>query len=224
MEDGNVKNKIVAVLLILTFFLLPSSISASIFCTYDTKSYLKKMASNINLSYDYVEQEEKAIFKITFSNVYKEFYLKEVKTGQVYYPDTTKDLSEIEVNNYNSGKSYQFEVYTNRVDCEDEILATFYASLPYYNPYYKEDVCTNLNYELCSKWSQHNLSKEQFIENVTKYKESLKQEEIEIPLEEENKLPYLLEFYLNYYYIILPIIIIGLSYIIYLHNKKDSFF
>lgn len=223
MEDGRMRKKIV-ILSMFLFFFLPKPVSASIFCTYEMKSYLKNLASNMNLSYDYIEQNENAIFTITISNVYKEFYIKEKKTGQIYYPDTSKEISEIILNNYISGQTYQFEVYTNIVNCEDEILATFYTSLPSYNPYYKEEVCKGIEEsELCSKWSNHSLSKEQFIEKVEQYKQSLKKEKIEIPKEEE-KLPYLLEFYLNYYYIILPVIIIGCGYFIYLYNKKDSFF
>lgn len=218
------KKRIIIPLLLL-FFMIPIHVKASIFCTFETKAYLKSLASNINMSYDYVISNDKAIFSITFTNVYKDFILVDKTNNKTYYPDTTKDLSEIKIEGYESGKTYTFQIYTTVTDCDDEILITLYANLPYYNSFYDLDVCSGLDsYDLCSRWYNHGLTKEKFIETVEKYKESLKEEKKDDDNSDDSKLPYILEFYLKYYYIILPIIILGGGYVIYQHNKKDSFF
>lgn len=213
-------------LTLLLLALLPSTVNASIFCSYETKTYLKQLASNVNVSYDFVEQEDRAIFKLTFSNVHKNLIIREKNTERSFYPSSSSDLSEIVLENYESGKTYQFDIYSNVSDCDDEILMTLYVNLPYYNSYYREDVCKGLDsYDLCTRWHQHGLSKEKFIETVAKYKESLKEEPTQKEEKETNNIfTLILSFYLHYYYIILPIIIVVFGFIIYRLNKKESFF
>lgn len=218
--------KRIVLLAALLLVMIPSTVKASIFCSYETKTYLKQLASNINISYDFVEENDRAIFKLTLSNVHKNLIIREKNTDRVFYPSSSKELSEIVLENYESGKTYQFDVYSTVSDCNDEILMTFYVNLPYYNSYYKEEVCKGLDsYPLCTRWNRHGLSKDKFIENVTNYKESLKEE---TPTKEEETkskgLSFLLDFYLNYYYIILPIIIVVFGFMIYRLNKKESFF
>ena len=216
------KKKILT-LLVLTILCIPYTVHASIFCDYTEKVRLKNLASNINKSYDYVETEDKAIFKITLSNVYKELYLKRKDTEEVFYPNSNQAMSEMVFENYESGKSYAFEIYTTHVDCEGDLLETLYIPLPTYNPYYKLPVCAGLDdYDLCSKWSNHGLTKEKFIETVTNYRNEKGQEEEQE--ESKTQIPYWIEFYARYYYILLPIIIIGLGIAIYKLNKKETFF
>lgn len=211
--------------LALAILFIPHTVHASAFCDISEKVRLKNLASNINKSYDYVELDDKAIFKITLSNVYKELFLKRIgekrEAIQEFYPNRGQDMSEIILENYESGKSYTFEVYTNHFGCEGDVIETIYVTLPTYNPFYKLSVCQGLdNYEMCTKWYNHGLSKEKFIEVVQEYRN---QKEEESGREEEHN-SYLLEFYLKYYYILLPTIILGLGYIIYKENKKGQFF
>ncbi len=211
--------------LVLAILFIPYTVHASVFCDFSEKVRLKNLASNINKSYDYVELDDKAIFKITLSNVYKELFLKRInskrETEQEYYPNSGQDMSEIILENYESGKSYTFEVYTTHFGCEGDVIETIYVTLPTYNPFYKLPVCQGLeNYDMCTKWYNHGLTKEKFIEVVQGYRSQKEEEE----QKEEEHSSYFLEFYLKYYYILLPIIIIGLGYIIYRENKKGQFF
>ncbi len=217
--------RIMKILLLFILTVIPVNIHALYACPYETASRLKSLASNITTSYDYEIVGEDALFTIQFANFYKDLIIRDVTNNVLYEPDTSKDMSELTLNGFQDGQTYQFEVYTGVTDCTEEVLFVIYVNLPTYNPYYQESVCSDVpDYQLCQKWSNHGLSKEEFISQVNRYKESLKQEPIEDTVEEDDsQLPYLLEFYLNYYYIILPLIILGGGYIIYYNRKKDTF-
>ncbi len=216
--------KVLITFLIFAFFLLPNKIQASVFCPFDTKIYLKNLASNINYTYDLNEQNGVS-FRITLSNIHKNLWIQRKDTGEKYYPDTSKDMSEITLEGFENGKSYQFDVYSNVEDCDDDILFTIYVTLPTYNPYYNLEVCKGLEYyNLCGKWYNHGLSKEKFIEEVNKYRESINKKEEEEEKEKKDTSSFLLEFYLKYYYIILPAIIIPAGIYIYRYQKRERFF
>ena len=62
--------------LLITLFLcfIPNNIKA--YCTSSDKAKLKKIVSNVNISYDYEIVNYKAKFKITFNNLTPDIYFK----------------------------------------------------------------------------------------------------------------------------------------------------
>lgn len=192
------------------------------YCSYQQQARLKGLASNINTSYDFVEKNNKATFSITLTNLNPDLYIIDMTNNKTY--EYTKD--EIKINGYSSGQVVKYQVYSNVEFCSN-LLYTISVALPSYNPYYKESVCDGLNnYSLCERWTKHNLNKEQFIERVNQYRDSLRggSTEIETPKEEDAIWDIILEYILKYYYVPLILIIIGCSIGIYVSNKKSNIY
>lgn len=205
----------------LFLLLLPIMRIKAFYCRYSDISYLKKVASNINTSYDYVETTEGVTFSITLTNLNSELYLVDSLNKRYDYKD-----NELTISGYHPGQTIQFKVYTTRQFCEKELLSTIRLTLPSYNPYYKDKVCSGLeDYNLCNRWSSHGLSYTDFVKRVNQYKQSLiKEQPIEPePVTQDNSIiQFIARLLVDYYYIILGIVIIGCSVGIYVMNKKNN--
>ena len=152
-------------LLVLLLCLLP--ISTKALCTSSDKARLKKIISNINISYDYEMVRNNAIFSIKFNNLSPELYFTD-QFGNYY--TQYGDNNEIVLNNFSDGKSYMFAFYGVN-SCTNEKVGNLYVTTPTYNPYYKLSVCDNAReFELCQKWVSHSLSRDEFINKVNEYK------------------------------------------------------
>lgn len=215
--------RLVAILFLFVAFCLPFKVNAAWYCDYIELAELKSIATNIRYIYDYKIENDTAIFKITFTNIYKEFYIYDVNNNKYYYPDQNKDISEITVDGYQSGKSYNFIVYTTREKCEEQTIYSFYVTLPNYNKYYSDLLCKDYqNYKLCQKWANlGDISYDEFQKQMNEYIESLKIKNEESK-ENEQTIHWLLEFYLKYYIYILPIVIVTLLVIIYSLSRKNK--
>ncbi len=205
----------------LLFLLIPFQIKA-ILCKNEDKVKYQALANNITTSYTYQEENGTISFQIILSNIYDRFTIKDVKNG-VTYPYRG---SELIIANLSPNTSYRFDVYMEDLYCKDELLYSHYVNTPPYNPYYQDPVCQGMeNNALCQKWTNITLSYDEFKKKV----EGLKQP-TEKPTEEKSKedvkgiYDYILELYLDYYYIVLPIFIIGGIFIIYRYNKKNDLF
>lgn len=190
------------------------------YCNYQDVAKYKKIASNINYSYEYIETDNDVVFKITLVNLDPSLYLKDSKSNVYYYTS-----SEIVVDG-KSGENISFYVYPTDTFCKKESLYTIRIQLPTYNKFYKDEICKGIEtYELCNKWSTHNLSYEKFTSKVISYKESLKKDEIIIEVNDEKTiLDYIIKFAIDYYYVILILIIFICSTIIYIKNKKSDIY
>lgn len=181
------------------------------------------MAQNITTSYTYTEQDGNITFQITLSNIQAGLIIKDVKNNTIY----PYRGSELTIPNLQANTSYRFDIYTDDIDCDLETLYSHYVNTPAYNPYYQDEVCIGMEeYPLCQKWTQVNLTYEEFHQEVEKAKQPSESTEVEIKPEQNIKgiYDYILEFYLNYYYIVLPIFIVGGIIIIYRYNKKNDLF
>lgn len=195
----------------------------AIVCSNEKKVRLQTIARNITTNYTYVEQDGSITFQITLSNIQEGFIVKDTKNNMTY-PYRGNELT---ISNLAANTSYRFDIYTNDIDCDLEVLYSHYVNTPPYNPYYQDEVCIGAEeYTLCQKWTNMKLSYEEFKQTVHKYKQSKVQKEIKEENEETIKgvYDYILEFYLNYYYIVLPVFIIGGIAIIYYYNKKNDLF
>ena len=159
--------KIKFIIILLLLCLIPKNVNA-LSCSSQEKARLKKIMSNINISYDYTMIQDNAMFSIKFNNLNPELYFKD-QFGNVYY-DNNLYNDELVLYNYADGKSYTFSFYGTN-SCTDEKIGNLYVTTPSYNPYYKLSVCDNAKeFELCQKWVSHSLSRSEFIEKVNKYK------------------------------------------------------
>lgn len=209
-----------AILSIFAFMLIPNSIKGAV-CKDSDKVNYQSLAKNISISYDYKEEGTKAKFNLTFSNIPEGFYLVEYNSEQ-NYPYVG---SEITIPNLSQGRSFKFEVYTTSLGCDNIVLYTHYVTLPYYNPYYTDSLCDNIkNYKYCNKWVNKKITYSEFKENVEKYRNNIKKEEIKEEEKQTSLFDTIISFYLDYYYIILPIIILtGIVTIRRSIRKQDLF-
>ena len=213
--------KRLGIFLCLLFIIFPLQARA-ILCTNDKKVKYQALASNITTSYTYQEVNGTITFQITLSNINSELIIKDVKNDKVY-PYQGKELI---IPNLKEGTSYRFDVYVEDMDCDDKIMYSHYVNTPSYNPYYQDEICRGMeNYSICQKWSKVTVSYEEFKRKV----EELKKEPTKPIIKEEEEEfktigDYLLEFYLSYYYIVLPIFIVGGIVIIIRYNKKNDLF
>ena len=216
--------KVLPFVIMMLFLLFPTTIDAAWYCEYADLAKMKNLASNINISYDYKIENNDASFTITLSNVYRDLYIYDVTNNKYYYPDADQDMTEFVISGYDDGKSYRFSVYTTLAKCEDKLVYTFYATTPKYNQYYNDPLCDgHANYNLCQRWANlSNMTYAQFQQNMQEYLESLKSDDLLEEDEDSKEIPWLLEFYLNYYMYILPSLIGILLITIYVISKKDD--
>lgn len=179
---------------------------------------LQKLAKNITTSYDYVENNSSVQFSITFENVSNELYLKNSSSGEEFYGD-----GEFTLNNYSAGENYKFEVRSTNALCNTKALSYIYVNLPPYNPYYNDPICNGVSYKYCNKWQKNTLSYDEFVQDVTNYKNSLITND-EKSQQIKGLFDYIVEFYANYYFIILPVIILFSVIGITVYTKKTSLF
>ncbi|MEG2321929.1 MAG: hypothetical protein RSB71_00355 [Bacilli bacterium] len=211
-------------LLICLILLMPIVKVDALYCQYNDLARLKKMAANITTTYEYTVSD-KAIFSITLFNLHPSLYVVDTTNNKTY----NYQNNELILNNYNGGQTVIYKVYTNQSDCSKELLTTIRVVLPTYNIYYQDKICEGLNnYELCQKWSSHNLSYNDFIKNVTAYKESLKVDvpDVSEPVTKikDNIINKVVAFILDYYYLFLIIVIAGSGIGIIKINKKDNLY
>lgn len=159
--------KLKFLLIIFALCLIPNKARA--YCTSSEKARLKKIVSNINITYDYEIVNSIAKFTIKFSNLTPDIYFKDPYDNRYEVSDLQNN--EIVLNNYFEGSSYAFNFY-GRNSCSGSIISTLYVNTPNYNPYYQYSVCDDAKeYELCGKWVSHSLTRDEFIEKVNQYKQ-----------------------------------------------------
>lgn len=205
-------------LLVILLLIVPSKVHGY-YCNYEDIAKYKKIASNINYSYEYEEVNNDVLFHVTLVNLNNALYLKDSNSNIYNY--TSNEI----VVDAKSGENLIFYVYPTDSFCEDKFIYTLRIQLPTYNKFYNDPICSGVeNYSLCNKWSTHNLNYDKFIQNVNNYKESLKKNEIINNNEEKGLIYYVIEFLIKYYYIILIIIITVCSTIIYFRRKRDNIY
>lgn len=207
-------------LLFLLLLLIPIS-SKAYYCDYDDYNEFRKKASNVNLMVDYEIILDEARFTITLYNIKEEQYIYDVKNDKTYYYDGN-DSIEIVVT---KPGSYSFEVYSEDNYCDNNYLNKLFAEIPIYNPFYKDDLCVGIeSYKYCQRWFSKKLDYSEFVDSVTQYRESLKVKDIIVEDDYKSIFDYMLEFYLKYWFIILPAIIVVCSVSIVILRKKENKF
>lgn len=199
--------------IIILLLLMPLSIKAA--CTSGELSPYKTLSSQVNTYYDYNEQTNK--FKITVYNISDKLKIK--KGDNEYFGNGT--IGETIIDNLEPGQNVTLGIYPRNGECAALRIQTLYVNLPYYNEYYKDEVCINNKNILCSKWANtKNYTYEQFKKEVSSQQKQ--QEEIKEPEPEIEKYTFL-EFLGDFYIPILLLIIISGSIAIYYLDKKSKF-
>ena len=193
-------------------------------CEYSVVSNLKSLVSNVNISYTYEIRNNDAYFNVTLNKIPKDVYFIDTKTNAKYYYSDTAD-GEITIKEYNNvtDGQYRFMIYNGI--CDGVKLGTKYYKFPKYNKIYNSEICKGIeNYSLCKKWSKDNYSDDEKINKIKEYKSSEKEdvEKSEIKYEKDT-ISKIVEFYIKYYYLFLPIIIFICVIIMFISRKKNSF-
>lgn len=208
------------ILIFFILFIIPLKTSAY-YCNYDDYNMARKQANNVNYFVDYKIENDKAIFTITIYNIRNNQTIKDVKNNKSYSYNG-KEYIKIDVT---TSGMYTFEVYSSENYCDENYLNKLFVEIPKYNKYYKDDLCKGIeNFKYCQKWFSTDISYSDFKKAITEYKDK----KVEI---EENEIDdyksiyeYILEFYLDYYFIILPIIIVICLIGIAIKKKKENEF
>lgn len=200
---------------------MPSIVNAQ--CSYDEKSKLQTLAGNLNFSYNYVEVDNginsSVNFNITISNLVPELYVVDQTNIRVY----NYTGSDIVIDRNNPGTTTQFIVYGNTENCGGVELIINYVSLPSYNRFYKDEVCSGIaDYKLCNRWTRVDMTYSEFTKKVLDYKAQLKVEAEPTQIQEVSLVEKIMAFLSKYsFYLFGGITIICSGLIFYLKRKDD---
>ena len=192
-------------------------------CMYSDIAELKKIAANVNYSYEYNIVENEALFNITLTNLTTDIYFVDETTNKIY----KNKAAEITLKNYASGETIIYKFYPSNSDCSSTNLYTIRITLPKYNKYYNNSVCNGATeYSLCQRWSSHNLDYSSFVEKVSQYKLNKQEQQQALSKEVDNDslFHYIILFLTEYYYIILIILGATISIMAYIRNKRNSIY
>ena len=167
------KKKIILLTLLILF---PISCKA-LDCSYAEQARLRKIASNVTTSYDYVENNGNVSFSVVLTNITNEIYVYDKVNDKNYYFNGS---NEINISGYAPGTNVRYQIYPTKANCTQSYLANKYVNLPYYNKYYADPLCEGKNYSICGKWQRVTLSYDEFVKTINDYdkkKEETKEEE-----------------------------------------------
>ena len=223
---GKIKmnKKMKKLMMILMFFVLFLPIKTKAMCDYTKLANLKKLASNVNISYDYEDIASGVNFYVTISNINKKIYVKDVTNNRIFNSINTPS-GEVTISDFKSGESYKMEIYSDfDPSCYGELLNTTYINLPTYNPFYGDRICVGIeDYSLCQKWIKHDMTWKEYKKAINEYKETLnlKKQNEEI---NKNFIEKIIDFvYNNYILIGLGILIIVIIVIVIRYVTRDRF-
>jgi hypothetical protein len=211
-------------LLLFAFFIFSIKVNAQ--CTSEELNSLMKEVGQVTINYTYNEKAN--TFKIIAEGLSSNIN-GYVKNEGVINWDGNKETS---ISNLLPGKTYILEFISGESSsCYHKTLTSKSITLPFFNQYYKDELCVNHeSYDLCKKFVYYKVnSYEEFKLRLNSYIKGLKKEEIPIEnLKEEIKkdlFTEILKFLEKYYlFITIPIIVGGLTTItiIKIKERKES--
>lgn len=208
------------ILLFSVIVLCPNNAKA-LLCDNELKVQYSEMAKNISVNYEYQESNDDISFNIKLSNIPEGFSINDYKNGMTYDYNGSELVIPAEKN-----KSYVFNIYYPNTPCHMEVLYKHYITIPAYNYYYKDEICSDIkDYKLCSKWLNVTISYDEWKNKVLEYKNTLNKDNEEEKEENVQGLfDIIIAFYVDYYMFILPGVILLSIGGIYLYNKKHDLF
>lgn len=214
MEESNVVKHVKSILFILLLLLPFTSVKAE--CSSTEVSKLRKIANNVNVSYVFYESRN-ATYDVTISNLTTEIYLMEALTNKKYsYNSKNKDVV---ISNVKAGTVLKLEIYATKKNCYDDKLTSKTVVLPTYNLYYKDPLCEQAkDHPLCQRFTKTGITEDEFRKIINDYLKPDEQEQ-EVPT---NNL--WLDLLLDYYWVLLSIIIVGGTTGIIVYRNKNKLF
>lgn len=156
------KGKYLVYILLSFSCLFPFSVNAE--CDYQRKAELSRIASNVQFSYNYDENND---FTVNITNLTDDIYIKDD------YDNYMSGVGEKQYS-YNNGDTIRYTIYSNDNNCKDEEIMTRYLSLPYYNPYSDTSECKeHPDFKYCQRWSNSSVDFDKFNNELIKYKNEL---------------------------------------------------
>lgn len=212
------KNKYIF-LFVFTMIFFPLKIKAA--CSNEKLTNLTLLSNNINYYYEYEENENDVSFDIVFYNLNNSFFIQNANDNSFY-----ASKNEIRIKNFKPGSEYIFNIYPTNY-CSNHRIKTIYIKLPYYNKFYKYDVCRNLDdFDYCKKWSEVTINYEQLKNKIDEYKNKEEKDKKEEKKEKYTLIDYvkkfIVEIYIENYFIFLPLTIVCLIVIIYYLDQRDK--
>lgn len=209
-------------LILFLFVFLIFSIKVNAQCTSEELNSLMKEVSQVTVNYTYNEKTNK--FKIDVEGLSSNIYISIANKGTLIWNMDNK----ITMDGFNPGETYVLEFVSGITSsCYFKTLTSKSITLPFFNQYYKDELCKNYeNYDLCKKFVYYRVnSYEEFKLRLNSYIKGLKKEElpIEKPKDKEKKDLFIetLKFLEKYYlFIAIPIIVGGLTTIIIIKIKE----
>ena len=195
-------------------------------CDYTLLANMKKLASNINTTYTYRLIDDYVYFDITLTNIQSDMYIIDKNSKKTYYYKDTNN-GVVTLKDYGSGK-VNFIIYSNNNDCLKEKLAVKTVNLPFYNSFYNYPECDGIEqYKLCQRWTKYDGTLDNFIKSINNYKSKLSSNNISEEVVTNNLFTRIIKYYVDYFYILIPLTIgfvIGILYLYnFIKNKKNRF-
>ena len=194
-------------------------------CDYTTVANLKKLINNIDVSYTYSIINNEAVFDVTLANIPPNVSFRDSYNSKKYFYSDTSN-GEIIIRGYKDVQDGNYTFSVKNGICDNVKLGTKYYKFPIYNHRMNSDSCKDIpKFSLCKKWLNKYYYDYEFEREVKKYKESLEQKEttqLDIKYEKDF-FTKLIEFYVKYYYVLLPAIIVIFGTIIIVYNRKGRF-
>lgn len=207
--------------LIVSFCLLPIFVKAE--CSNNDKERLQKLANNVTYT---IDENVNGTFKVTFAGLSDDVRIFNPRNMGYYRNLSNSKVGEVSIDQLQQGETYQFYVYSATTSCVIDRFRTITINVPNINPYYNDDICKNArNYSLCQKFTEVNLSYDEFVQNVSNYIKENGSQGSTIKPQDTAKPFNFLKFYKKYYWptfigMILIFIVIIILWI--KENKKNK--
>lgn len=195
------KKYILCIFSLLSILLFISDVAAEedTTCNYNSKAYLNKLASNVNVAYDFkYETNGTVTFDISVYNIVEDLYIsykaENSNEEKIFANMTTDGTYTFNVKDIDNIINYTFIVRSLKFGCTHDIR-TITLVKPKKNPYSDLDICKYEeleDYFYCQKWISQELSgnEKEIIAKIKEKKNSLKKNTPTrcIECEEENSL------------------------------------
>lgn len=182
-------------------------------CDYQRLAELSRLASNVQLSYTYSEENG---FQITMTNLTNDLYATNIY-GQRIDGGAERVFEAV------SG-SYNYDIYSNDSNCPGEFLLRKSINLPVRNSYSYYDECKQYpNFKYCQMWSNISVTHEQFMEELEQYKGNVEEMKDQLTTEKISIFDTLLEVLgANWFMFVFLGVVVLLTLIIFFVKKKHK--
>ena len=171
------------IMLLLLSFLIFTCTDVKAECSTQEKTNLIQVAYNLKFDYELLPNEgnNDRSFSLTISNFTKSIELR-YGYSTYKYDQQSSNSEVVKMEEYfTGGNDYKFNIYaSSNTNCKGEFLTSKTVTIPIFNSYSETEECQNLkDFKFCNRWYEKEITEKEFQTELKKYKESLKQEQIE---------------------------------------------